>query len=60
MKKPNRFSTAIYFPLSTVIFLLVSNSVLAQNQSSLDEMCKLYQMHTPENFDDGGTISRYM
>lgn len=60
MKKPNRFPAAIYFSLGTVILLLVSNSVLAQNQSSLEDMRELYQMHTPENFDDGGLISRYV
>ena len=60
MKKPNRFPAAIDFFLSTVFLLLVSNSVLAQNQSSLEEIRELYQMHTPENFDDGGQISRYV
>lgn len=60
MKKPNWFSAAIYFSLSAVITLLASNSALAQSQSSLTEMRELYQMHTPENFDDGGPISRYV
>lgn len=54
------FFTAISFSASLVITVLSSTAATAQDQTTLIQVRELYQMHTPENFDDGGPVSHYV
>jgi CubicO group peptidase (beta-lactamase class C family) len=54
------FTTAISFSAGLVITLLSSTAAHAQDQPSLTQVRELYQLHTPQNFDDGGLVSHYV
>lgn len=54
------FITAINFSAGIVFALLNCATATAQEQTSLIEIRDIYQMHTPENFDDGGPVSHYV
>ena len=60
MKSRIYFKTAITLSVGLVGTLLDSTAAFAQSQPSLAQVRELYQMHTPENFDDGGPISHYV
>lgn len=48
------------FLVGAIFALLSCTAALAQEPTSLTQVRELYQQHTPENFDDGGSVSHYV
>lgn len=53
-------SSVTAFLTGLAITLLSTAGAYAQDQSTLMQVRELYQMHTTENFDDGGPVSHYV
>ena len=59
--KPLFLCTTLYVLLTTFITtVMFSPTSSAQDDSAIAEVRRAFQLHTPENFDNGGEISHYV